>query len=117
MTNKLSLEMSVQDAVVALSEGNIGAVNVLVQIMKDGEKYDPYCDPFMVLCGFDNASFGETLYGPRIWMLYKDVCGQNLGKMLLVLRAHQLGYLSWSKLNEALPDFKVNLVQTVEAVS
>ena len=40
-------------------------------------------------------------YGSRIWMLYKDVCAENLSRMLAVLRANQLGFLTDEQLHHA----------------
>lgn len=42
------------------------------------------------------------IYESRIWMLYKDVCGENLEKMLGVLRANQLGFVSSEIVNAAI---------------
>lgn len=95
---KIKLDSTVRDAYVLIADGNIGALNVLMQIEKDGAKHDPYCDPLMTILDFDTL----RVYGSRIWQLYKDVCGQNLGKMLVVLRACQLGHLAQDKLIAAI---------------
>jgi hypothetical protein len=42
------------------------------------------------------------IYGPNVWVIFKDVCEQNHARMLAVLRATQLDMLS----SEALLDFK-----------
>jgi hypothetical protein len=34
------------------------------------------------------------IYGPNVWVIFKDVCEQNHARMLAVLRATQLGMLS-----------------------
>lgn len=34
------------------------------------------------------------IYGSHIWLLYKDICGQNLVQLLGLLRAYQLGFVS-----------------------
>jgi hypothetical protein len=31
------------------------------------------------------------IYGPNVWVIFKDVCEQNHARMLAVLRATQLG--------------------------
>jgi hypothetical protein len=33
------------------------------------------------------------IYGPNVWVIFKDVCEQNHARMLAVLRATQLGML------------------------
>ena len=42
------------------------------------------------------------IYGHRVWMLYKDVCRQNLVDMIGILRAVQLGILPEATLNRAI---------------
>lgn len=89
---RITLDMDIPEVVMALSEGNPGAATVCMMVMKEGRAIDPQAAlrGLHVLCDFDE--FG--IYGPRIWMFYKDVCGQDLAKMLAVLRAHQLGQLA-----------------------
>jgi hypothetical protein len=88
---KINMTMTGVDCIVALSEGNPGALNVLTQIMQEDAKIDPD--------GGTMGFFGAFLmldtigiYGSRLWMLYKDVCGQKIAKVLLLLRACQLGH-------------------------
>lgn len=90
---KINLTMTGQDVVAALAEGNIGALNVLVSIMTEHAKIDPDAG---ALGFFGTFLQLDTLgiYGEKIWILYKYVCGQKLDKMLLVLRANQLGGLA-----------------------
>lgn len=82
-----------------LAEGNVGAVTVLAQWMKFGAQIDPDCalPPHWAMCMLDDMD----LVGPRIWVLYKDVCGQDIRRFLGVLRAHQLGFLSEMDLQAA----------------
>ena len=61
------LDMSIFEIVGALSEGNPGALRVLMELFgKDGAG-------FLDVFGCDS----KRLYGSRIWMLYKDVCGED----------------------------------------
>lgn len=83
----------------ALSEGNIGAVTVLTRLLKDGSKHDPQAfDPIVNLMDLDALG----VYGSRIWLFYKDVCGENLGKMIACMRAWQLGKITEQKLLESI---------------
>lgn len=59
--------MSLTSAMFALSEGNAGALNVLMQLMQDNPMQIFICD-------------SKRLYGSRIWMLYKDICGEDIGR-------------------------------------
>lgn len=89
---RLELSDSVIDAVVKMSDGNPGAARVCMELLTEGKQIDP--DAF--LGGMGNLLSLDTLslYGSSIWMLYKDVCGENLIKTCAVLRGHQLGYVS-----------------------
>lgn len=86
---RITSEMSPLDAVVVLSEGNPGATRVCAELLKDGARIDP--DNILGGVGQLLMLDSAGLYGARIWMLYKDVCGEDLGKMVAVLRAWQLG--------------------------
>jgi hypothetical protein len=70
--------------------------------MKEAPAIDP--DDFMggFGCILQMDTFG--IYESRIWMLYKDVCGQDLTKMLTLLRGVQLGIISQSQLDAAIGD-------------
>lgn len=98
MTNKIRMDMSCFEAMVALSEGNPGAVSVLTQLARAGSKHDPDDATGGIGPMLDLDDLG--IYGSRIWQLYKDVCGQKLGVMLAVLRAHQLGFIKTEELLE-----------------
>jgi hypothetical protein len=85
----------VPDAVAKIAEGNIAAVCIM-DLMKHSEEIDPYLKvigPVMLL-----DSLG--IYGPNVWVIFKDVCEQNHARMLAVLRATQLGMLSSEALLE-----------------
>jgi hypothetical protein len=83
-----------------LAEGNLGAVSVLLRSLQEGAAIDPD-NAF----GGGGAAFAldtDDIYGGRIWQLYKDVCGQDLVRMLGVLRAVQLGLLPRARLQAAI---------------
>jgi hypothetical protein len=90
-------------SMIKLAEGNPGALTTLMKIMQEGEKIDP--DNFMGSMGtilmFD--TFG--IYGSRIWMLYKDVCGQSLTHTIAVLRACQMGLITSAVMNHAIDNY------------
>ena len=69
-----------------LAQGNFGAMNVLSRI------------------GVEATALLETyrIYGCRIWMLYKDVCREDIANTQAVLRATQLGIVSEQQLNTAI---------------
>jgi hypothetical protein len=89
-----------QDVIYKLSDGLPGAIRVLMEIMHETESIDPdnMLGPVGVLCYLDSLG----IYGSRIWMLYKDVCGQDLVKTLAMIRACQLGIISADALDLAI---------------
>jgi len=80
------------DIMVKMGEGNIGGVTVLINIMENCRKIDPD----NALGGFSHILYLDTheIYGSNIWILYKDVCGENITNMLAILRGVQLGIIS-----------------------
>lgn len=107
---RIQLNMSVQDVVIEMSEGNPGAVNVLLSILTNNESIDPE-DIFRGLgpiLGLDTAD----IYGSEIYILFKYVAKGNIVDMLGLIRSVQLGFASDSELkemiaNEAAPEGRV----------
>lgn len=89
---RVELTDSIPDILIKLSDGVIGSVNVLIHIIKNAHKIDPDMEGAGVLTilSFDS----HAIYGEDIWILFKDICGQNYINLLGVLRAIQLGYIS-----------------------
>lgn len=88
------------DVLIKLAEGNPGALSVCMQLLTEGKKIDPQA--FMGGLGWLLTLDDLGIYGPRIWMLFKDVSKQDLELMLAVLRANQLGMISKHELNHAI---------------
>lgn len=89
---RIRSHMSIQDVVVAMSEGNPGAIVTCMQIIQLGEKIDPksFAGGLGALLMLDTLH----IYGSRLYMLWNDVCGRDVAKTLAVLRAYQLGQLA-----------------------
>lgn len=114
--------LSIQDDMITnihkMVDGNPGATFVLSQVFNNANIVDP--DNNMGRLGpiFLLDTFG--IYGPNIWVLWKDHCGADLSKFLLLLRATQLGFFPVTELqrlsnernnefsidNESLEEFK-----------
>lgn len=90
-------------AIKKLSDGNPGALNVLMTAFDQAVQIDPDCafGSFGVLIAFD----AERVYGSRIWMLFKDVCKQDIVKTMAMLRACQLGILDRQTFNHAIDNY------------
>ncbi len=99
METRLELTDTGTSAAIKLAEGNPGAISVIVGILKDGEWIDP-----VGMGGIGTLLMLDTfhIYGSRIWMLYKDVCGQDIIKTMAVIRACQLGIIREDALNSAI---------------
>lgn len=99
-TGRIKLEMSIQHVVIAMSEGNPGALSACMELMQKGTEIDP--ESFAGGLGSIRHLDTLEIYGPRIYMLWSDVCGRDVAKMIGVLRAYQLGQLSTAKMNHAI---------------
>ena len=97
---RIELTDTPSDVVMKMSEGNPGAMTVCMNILDGGEKIDPDG----ALGGLGAILMLDTLgiYSSRIWMLYKDVCGENLSTMLAIERAWQFGFVDSVRLNHAI---------------
>ncbi|MFA5558174.1 MAG: hypothetical protein WDA59_01760 [Methanofastidiosum sp.] len=100
---RVTLQDNFMDVMYKMSEGNPGAVSVLMQLYKEV----PNIDPQNIMGGIGAILDLDTLgvYGPRIWMLYKDVCGEDIAKTNWMLRAWQLGIISEDELNKRIDNY------------
>jgi len=85
---KLNLEDNAITAAVKLAEGNPGAAAVMGQLIQKHDQIDPDMPggAFIKMCYLDDWQ----IYGPHIWILYKDVCEQSIARFIALLRAVQL---------------------------
>ena len=91
------------DMIAKMSEGNPGAINVLMQFITKA----PMIDPKSCMGGLGPILMLDScnIYGSRIWMLYKDVCNENIVATIAVIRATQLGIITKSTLNTAIDNY------------
>jgi hypothetical protein len=90
--SKLSLSDTFMDIMVKLAEGNPGALSVIMELYKQTTTIDPAAGlgELHYLLFLDDMD----LYGDRIWILFKYICGSDLVKTIAVLRGWQLGHVS-----------------------
>lgn len=96
MTNqnyRIGPEDTLISSITNLVEGNIGAIEVCMDLAENN---------LINLLTLDDRG----IYGPRIWLLYKDVCGESISKVLLLLETSRNGLLS-SKFLDAMIDGEV----------
>ena len=97
---RIELSDNTTEAIKKISEGNPGAATVCIQLLEMGAEIDPQAafGGFGCLLSLDS----HAIYGASVWMLYKDVCKENIVKTIAVLRAVQLGLLEEDKLIHAI---------------
>lgn len=77
--NRITLKSTVVDAIVAMSDGNPGALTALSEIAKTPMG-------FIDICHLDDAE----IYGSDIWVGYKNVCDYDVEKMIAMARNRTL---------------------------
>lgn len=85
---RITLSDSITSAISKMIEGNMGAINACISLMKEGEKIDPknVMGGFGCILELDR----EGIYGTDIYVFWNDICNQKTPKMTAVLRAVQL---------------------------
>lgn len=88
----------------AMAAGNPGAAAVVSYLFRDTAKIDPQS----ALGGFGPLFMLDTLgiYGPNIWILYKDICGESVTRLVAVLRSVQLGIIRANAVSDAILSIK-----------
>ena len=96
---RITLSDSISSAISKMVEGNIGAINACISLIKEGEKTDPQniMGGFGCILDLDR----EGIYGTDIYVFWNDICNQETSKMIAVLRAIQLGFFSGRVLADA----------------
>lgn len=78
-------------AITKLVDGNPGAIRALTELMKYRDAENPSGNGgFFAMLNIDSAG----IYGPDLWLLYKDVCDHDIKKMSNVLKLYEMGTLS-----------------------
>jgi hypothetical protein len=100
---RIQFNDSAQSAIIKLADGNPGAVTAICCMTKAAAGVDP--DNALGSASPIFSLDSNGIYGPRIWMLYKDVCDHNERHALALLRAVQLGLLSDEVLDHAIDHY------------
>lgn len=107
--SRIELTDSGQDILVKMAEGNPGALTAMLDILQKHESIDPQA----MLGGIGAIMILDTwgIYGSSIYVLWSDKCGRDTRKMLLLMRATQLGLFPQTRLQEMAEDQgrKINL--------
>lgn len=101
MNKHTRIELNDSKAVVLLkiTEGNPGALRVVMDLMDCNHSIDPmdFARGLGPLLAFDN----HGIYGSQIWGFYKDVCGENYVNVLTALRCAQMGIILYDSIAES----------------
>jgi len=91
---RVSLMDTMQTVLIKLSEGNPGALVLFMNMMQDGTCAK--IDPQSALGGLGNVLDFDSMgiYGTHAYVLNNDICGGDRVKLMTLLRARQLGFLS-----------------------
>lgn len=104
---RLSLDMHINDALFKMSGGNPGAIHVLMESIRTSHQIDPANG--LGAWGFIINLDALEIYESQIWILYKDLCGENIAKTIGLARSVQMGILAKEKLINA-----INKTETID---
>lgn len=96
---RIKLSDSMESAIIKMVEGNMGAMNVCMLLIKEGGNIDTQTimGGFSFILDLDR----EGIYGTDIYVFWNDICNRELPKMIAVLRAVQLGFFNGRILADA----------------
>jgi len=77
--NRVKLQDTTTEAVTKMVEGNPGALHVSMELL--GKEFG-----FVHYLKLDDYG----IYGCRIWMCYRDLCGSNIGELYNLLKNNSL---------------------------
>jgi hypothetical protein len=94
----IQLTDTLTDVAVKMSDGNPGAISVIVQMFKSNN-----IDPYDILGGLRYALLLEKfgIFGTDIYILNNDICDRNMAKTLAVLKATEIGLFDSAILKNA----------------
>lgn len=99
--SRIELTDTVLEAIVSMSDGNPGAVVAIMEIMRAHDDIDPQACMGYMGAIMELDMWG--IYGSDIYVLFNDKCGRDVRKMLMLMRAVQLGVVPLSKLTGRVP--------------
>ncbi len=89
---RITADMSVQDMLITMSEGNPGALTCMMQMMTS--------DPMALLDILLFDSMG--IYGSKIYMVWNDCCGRDMAKFKETIQAFREGKFTEEEIHENL---------------
>ena len=74
---RIKLKDTIAESIYKISEGNPGALRVIIEMLKATKKDGP-----IYLLKLDSMH----IYGSRIWVGYKDICNYNIEKYIKLIK-------------------------------
>ena len=99
---RIELTDNTIDALVKMADGNPGAIGAMTDIIGNHERIDP--QSILGAMGAIMSLDTYGIYGTDIYILWSDKCGRDVRKMLMIMRATQLGLFPESKLKQMAHD-------------
>lgn len=83
--NRIRAGMTPEGILSVMSGGNPGAINVMLKLLETASKaqMDMGFSGIMLLFHLDTMQ----IYGSNIWILYKDICEENISTMIDIIQA------------------------------
>jgi len=99
METRIKMGDTLTQTVMKMTDGNPGAAQAMIMMLNCNAKIDPESalGQFSGMVSLD--SFG--IFGTDIYVLWSDICGKDMPKMLAVLRSVQLGFFTREVLRDA----------------
>jgi len=107
--SRIELSDTSYDALIKIIEGNPGAARAITDCMEVVEKIDS--DSLLGAFGIPINLDSFEIYGSHIWILYKDICGQDAVKMIAIIRAMQMGIISVLTIKKLIEDCGVGSME------
>lgn len=99
---RIQLSDNLQDVAVKMSEGNPGALMVICELLKSGKDIDPqgFAGGLGAILSLDTLE----IYGTDIYILFNDQCNRDVRRMLMLIRSHQLGFITKNEIKQIAGD-------------
>jgi len=99
---RITLEDTMMTAMVKMAEGNPGAAAALMELYRDTPEIDPQSFAGGIGPMLDLDTLG--IYGTDIYVLWNDQCRRDNRKMVMLLRANQLGFVPAERIKKLAGD-------------
>ena len=96
--SRIQLTDSLRSSIAKMSDGNPGSLSAMFALIQEAEEIDPQY--MLGGLGYIMALDTAEIYGTHIYILWNDICGRDVYKLILLLRGNQLGVFGSHQLKE-----------------